>query len=441
MKVGSKQCALIAAVAAASPFLFNASSAQAQTALNSTWLPAGGGEWTTGTNWDSDPSTEPDAIPNYPNGVSAAVTFNFNGTFPAAETVTLGGAVTVGSISASNNTNRTFRIGGTNTLTFETNSGPATVNIGSTGTQPFQLNVPMVFNDDVVVDIVGTATGTAGHFLLGGTVTGTGGFTKTGPGRMTLANTPGLSAQFKDYTGATIIDNGRVRVSLDGVPRATSSFAIQNKGQIVPITSGNFSPGGANAATTVLSIAGSGPTDGPDANFKGAILPDANLAVTFDNPIFLPGGPAVIHSRGTTPANASITLNNVISGGGTLQLSPDAGDGQFGTYFIRNTGNTYTGGTIAHGGVIDATQGNLGATTAPLTVNAIAFGGAQTTVLLNTSSPTTVGTLSGNRQGNATTINNGGQLFTVNQTADGTYDGVITGAGGLALGSLSTNTL
>ena len=74
--------------------------------------------------------------------------------------------------------------------------------------------------------------------------------------------------------------------------------------------------------------------------------------------------------------------------------------------------------------------------------------GAGTAVILNlsTTAATTTGSLSGalgtpSSGTNTATINNGGQLFTVNQTTAGTYAGVIAGAGGFTLGSLSTGTL
>ncbi|MFO0938199.1 MAG: autotransporter-associated beta strand repeat-containing protein [Gemmataceae bacterium] len=90
----------------------------------------------------------------------------------------------------------------------------------------------------------------------------------------------------------------------------------------------------------------------------------------------------------------------------------------------------------------------MGAATNPLTVNNPNVG-AGTDVVVNLSS--TAGTTTGNLNGtlatpgsgtNTATINTGaGQTFTVNQTAAGSFDGVIGGTGNFALGSSSTNTL
>src|SRR5687768_2094843 len=157
MKVGLKQSALIAAVAAASPLLFDVSSARAQNVSNSTWLLNSGGAWTTATNWDSDPASDPDTVPNYPNGAGSSATMTLSGTQPSQQDVTLGVPTTIGALSMTNNSTRIFAIAGTttNNLTFDAASGNATISIAGTSTQPSRLNSPMVFNDTVVVNVVG----------------------------------------------------------------------------------------------------------------------------------------------------------------------------------------------------------------------------------------------------------------------------------------------
>ena len=110
--------------------------------------------------------------------------------------------------------------------------------------------------------------------------------------------------------------------------------------------------------------------------------------------------------------------------------------------------NSYSGGTIVNAGTLTGSGTSpLGATTGTLQVNNPNVGAGTAVVLnLSTTAATTTGSLSGtiatpSSGTNTATINNGGQLFTVNQTAAGTYAGVIAGTGGFTLGTLSTNTL
>lgn len=112
--------------------------------------------------------------------------------------------------------------------------------------------------------------------------------------------------------------------------------------------------------------------------------------------------------------------------------------------------NTYSGGTTVNQGILTVgTGGTLGASISPLTVSNTNTGIGTAAILnLATAVDTTVGSLSGtiavpSGGSNTATINNGGvgRNFTVNQTAAGSFAGVIAGAGNFTLGSLSTNTL
>jgi autotransporter-associated beta strand protein len=172
-------------------------------------------------------------------------------------------------------------------------------------------------------------------------------------------------------------------------------------------------------------------------------------------------GTAVIQSTGALAqagfvdlgsANRTLTINNgsaavdvmitagIIGTGGLTKAGPGT---------LQLTGaNSYTGATTVNAGTLTATGASaLGASTGALTV-ANPNTGAGTNVVLNLSATatTTKGSLSGSISPpssgtNTATINNGGQLFTINQTNVGTFPGVIAGTGGFALGSLSTNVL
>jgi autotransporter-associated beta strand protein len=148
-----------------------------------------------------------------------------------------------------------------------------------------------------------------------------------------------------------------------------------------------------------------------------------------------------------------VTLSGKLTGEGALSL---ASSGQvtsvhFGTGVLTLTGpNDYRGGTtLSQGTLTLGTGGTLGEVTGPLTVGNDNTAAAGTQVVLNlaTAVDTTVGSLGGTiatpaSGTNTATINTQtGRTFTVNQTADGTYEGVIAGGGSCALGSLSTHTL
>ena len=158
-------------------------------------------------------------------------------------------------------------------------------------------------------------------------------------------------------------------------------------------------------------------------------------------------GTTVGTSRQITVNGATnLSLGGIISNGTTANILTKAGTGTL----TLNGANAYTGGTTLNQGTVTiGIGGTLGATTGALSVTNTNSTAAGTAAILNlaTAADTTVGTLSGTLATptsgtNTATINiQTSRNFTVNQTAAGTYAGVIAGAGSLTLGSLSTNTL
>ncbi len=150
----------------------------------------------------------------------------------------------------------------------------------------------------------------------------------------------------------------------------------------------------------------------------------------------------------------TLTINQNTSIAGIIQNGSNSFTNALakaGTNTLTLTGtNTYTGGTTVTGGTLKINNASgLGASTGSLTVNNINTGAATAVVVnLYGSGATTTGSLSGSiatasSGTNTATINLGAsQNYTVNQTASGTYAGVLAGAGSsLTLGSLSTATL
>jgi fibronectin-binding autotransporter adhesin len=154
----------------------------------------------------------------------------------------------------------------------------------------------------------------------------------------------------------------------------------------------------------------------------------------------------LIVNNAATAASAGITISGIISNYDTTarSLTKD------GVGLLTLSGaNAFTGGTTLNLGTLTiGTGGTLGAATGTLSVNNTNTAAGKNVILnLNTAADTTVGSLSGtiatpSSGANTATINTQvGRTFTINQTADATYAGVIAGAGNVTLGSSSTHTL
>lgn len=170
---------------------------------------------------------------------------------------------------------------------------------------------------------------------------------------------------------------------------------------------------------------------------NGVVLTNPGVNYTATPTVNLVGGLGV----GGTAATITVTGLAANTSGGLTKLGA-------GTLTLTGA-NTYSGGTVVNAGTLTVgTGGTLGASTGSLTVNNPNTG-AGTAVVLNlaTAVDTTVGSLNGTRATpssgtNTATINTqANRNFTVNQTANGTYAGIIAGGGSLTLGSLSTSTL
>ena len=301
----------------------------------------------TGATWNATGSWNPASIPN---SIGATAIFNnaasaLNPAQTANRSITLDGSQTVGSIVFNNDAANTFTnsiaVGTAGTLVFdEVGAGPATiVTQAAVGTGNNTISGPMTLTDSVVATVNHTAASSAaGSLNLTGTMSGPGGFTKSGDGLATF----GTGA--KTYTGATILNGGRIRISLAAHPTGTSSFTINAGGQLTPISASTYTFG-----SGPLILNGSGPTTGPFAAFPGAIRQDTNLGVVINNAVTLQSA-ALLHVQGS--ASGVLTFPNVISGGGSLTFTALAHDANLGS-LVLNGANTYSGGTIVNGGTLE----------------------------------------------------------------------------------------
>jgi autotransporter-associated beta strand protein len=292
---------------------------------------------------------------NIPNAIGASATFNGFGTASnpvqtGNRSATLDGPKTVGSIlfNTDNSTfTNTISVGSGGPLTFDaTGAGPATITTSGGGTGNNTISVAMSLTDNLLATVNNiNASSAAGSLNLTGAISGAGGFTKAGDGLATFGNGA------KTYTGPTVLSGGRMRISSAASPTATSSFTINEGGQLTLITAATFTFG-----SGPLTLNGSGPATGPFSLFPGAIRQDTGIATTITNNIVL-GSNAVVHVQATagtgntaTPTG-SMTLAGSISGSG--QLTFTAPNSNIDQGFLIITGdNSYSLGTLIAGGIL-----------------------------------------------------------------------------------------
>ena len=109
--------------------------------LAQTWNLNANGNWGTAANWT------PASVPN---GIGASA--SLLNVITAPRTVSLNVPVTLGNLTFGGNF--AYTIGGTNTLTFDTAAGNATLNVS--GTAAHVISRPIVLNDTLAIDQAST---------------------------------------------------------------------------------------------------------------------------------------------------------------------------------------------------------------------------------------------------------------------------------------------
>ena len=165
---------------------------------SSTWNTNGSGLWSNAANWQGG---VPDAV---------GATANFGSIITSAATVTLDSNRTVGSVNF-NNTNK-YTIAGTSTLTFDVNSGVASMRVTDFGSHEIATPVQLNDNTDVTVSLAGSTLRLSGQVSASASVT----LTKRGPGLLEMSNV---------RTPALDVTSGTVRVLANGTSAATSNVS------------------------------------------------------------------------------------------------------------------------------------------------------------------------------------------------------------------------
>ena len=413
-------------VLCASISLVNAPAASA-----AVWLPATGGSWALGTNWDTG---------TVPNAVGATATFANNAT--ANRTITNDSGTpgfTVGNISfaISSAFNNSLTTGTANSkLTLDNGGAGVTLLTTGNGTGNNSISVPLVFADAVTAEVDQvTSSSVAGSLNLTATITGTGAFIKQGDGLATFGT--GL----KTYSGPTVINGGRMRISNMAQPSATASFTINAGGQI------DLIPGGAAGVQTFtfgtgpLNLNGFGAVSGPFASLPGAIRNDRgtgtggvfspiitnNVVLQSDSLVHVQ---AIAGTANNLTPDGFLTFSGTVSGPGSLSLTaPVVSDFDQGSLILTGS-NTYAGGTFVNGGILNVnSDAALGAPAAPLILNGSPFSGSFLRAALRASGPVTT---------NARTITVGGQGNTVGATIDTNGNPITFGVGSTVTGTRLT---
>ena len=354
------------------------------------------------------------------NGLDGTVIVSGANTYTGGTTLT-NGIFQIGVSSATTGSGATLAI-----TSGATGTGLLTVNGGVVDLSSFNLTVGGLAGTGGT--IASSSTGTAGSLTI---VTGATPETYSGK----IANT---TSNYTTTFNTATAGNKTVSLAVDGTGTQILAGANTFSGGTT-VNSGTLGVGVSSVTTgsgsTMAITSGATGTGLLTVNGGTVDLSTFNLAVAG-----LAGTGGTIASSSTTTAGSLTILAPATpqTFAGTIADTTGAGN-QTVSVAIDGTGtqifsgaDTYSGGTIINSGTLTISgAGTLGATTGTLHVNNTSTGTGTNVVLnLSTSAPTVTGSLSGTiatpTSGiNTATINNGGQLFTVNQTAPGAYAGVI----------------
>lgn len=371
--------------------------AQAQTSSTWTNTSSASAGWQNPGNWNSGvPSAE---------GSSASIIADIT----APQTITLDGAVVLGSLTIGDPTalgasSYTINAGSyssgsstlAGTLTFDVASGGATLSQTTTSAANL-IAANVVLADPLTINNAATSAA----LTLSGVISGAGGITKTGTGPLVLsaANT---------FTGGVNLSAGSLRVG-NNAALGTGTATIGNTTTLMANSTAS------RTLANALSLSGSF-TLGDAAN-SGALNLTGAATLTGDTQI----------------TNATyVSMSGAIGDGGNTRSLTKAGNGTL----VLSGNNSYTGGTVIAGGVLELGANNRLSDSGNVTISSGTFDLGGFTETISAFSATaaanvTAGTL------NATggySFSNASGTITVNATLGGGAAALTkTGAGTVVL--------
>ncbi|MCC5848096.1 MAG: autotransporter-associated beta strand repeat-containing protein [Verrucomicrobia bacterium] len=264
----------------------------------STWVPSSGSnmDWSTSSNWS--PST-------VPNGVGAGAVF----TSPSDDlSVSLNQNITLGSISITNNTGFDFSVnsGSGGDLILDSGILASTITVSGDGDTTNKILTPVSLQSHVVVTVNNVeTTSSSGALEISGPISGSGGLTKAGQGTLTLSGVDNHT-----YTGATVVSEGRLRVTSGSEISSTSSITVETGAQLQFI-----GPSGHewNLGSAVINLGEMNQDQTPGLILSGGTT--SSSFQTIHNDINLGGGISDVAIRVEMDSNYVLTGN---VGGGSL---------------------------------------------------------------------------------------------------------------------------
>ncbi len=315
-----------------------------------TWALTGSGNWNVNGNWS--PATFPNAIDDVAN-LGSSIT--------ADSAITLGQDITIGTLNASS-PSFTYTINTGNNLIFDVSAASALVSV--TGF-PLRFNCPVVFNDNIDLNITSTA-----FMQFSGGISGSGNINVLAD--PSLAGSVTFATVANSYTGTTTVSTGTFVYNVAGAIPSASVVTI-NGGRIVQsasmsstnalavtVNSSTFWQTSGNVSTYFSSLSGNGLVAYPTGSSNVNVLTFTGAAPSTFGGTFNGGS-------GSTSTDPSTGSRIVKEGAQTLILTGNSSGGLNSRVFISE-------------GVIHAQNGG-------------ALGNAATTNAVYVLSGTTVGSL------------------------------------------------
>lgn len=383
--------------------------ALAASAHASDWL-GGNASWGSNTN----PGWNGTGVPNAQGAVA-----NHGVATTTTTTQDTGSAVTVGTISLTNNSANSWTITNTNGITLDQDgAGAGFATISNTNTNTGTTNAltisggTITLADDLLITNTGGSTNATGAIQIASIIAGTGNVTLSNVSTALTQNSSLRLQGVNTFTGSVLAQKGTVTINQNTV--FGNAANIVTLGQSGQGSASILMTAGVNVANPIVVAAGSGGT-----LTLGGINTGAN---TYSGTLTL-NGDVTINS---TSSPNSTTFSNTISGVGGITKSGT------GNATLSGTGNSYQGGTIISAGVLSVTKDSgLGTGNVSLTGGTVQLtlsGGATNDYINDSASISMVTGAMTNLNYLGTDIVSGISLGGVVQATPGTYGSAASGA-------------